>query len=259
MADFLNMIWIETRKAVRSRMPLWTAIASLFLPMGITLLIFAAKNPQISQKLGLVSAKANLVAYSGTDWSAYLTLYGQVVALGGFILFVMVLAWVFGREFVDGTVKDLLAVPVPRSSILLAKFCVAAIWSMVINLLIVVVGMVMGAVIGLPGGSPEVFLHGGGVLAVTALLSLAVVLPFAFLASVSRGYLLPFGVAILTAMITNLMAVAGWGDVFPWGIPGLYSMGKTVLTPLSIGIVAITGVAGVYATYLWWKSADQSR
>jgi ABC-2 type transport system permease protein len=253
------MIWVETRKAVRSRMPLWTAIASLFMPLGIALLIFAAKNPQISQKLGLVSAKANLVAYSATDWTSYLSLYGQIIAVGGFILYVLILTWVFGREFVDSTVKDLLAVPVPRGSILLAKFVVAVVWSLVNSLLIVGVGLGMGAVIGLPASSPAVFLHGSGVLAVSAGLTLAVVLPFALLASVGRGYFLPFGLAILTLMITNLAVVAGWGDVFPWAIPGLYSMGKTVLTPLSIGIVATTGVAGVYATYLWWKSADQSR
>jgi ABC-2 type transport system permease protein len=253
------MIWVETVKAIRSRMPLWTAIASLFMPLGIALLIFAARNPQISQKLGLVSAKANLVAYSATDWSAYLSLYGQIIAVGGFILYVLILTWVFGREFVDGTVKDLLAVPVPRGSILLAKFVVGVAWSLVNSLLIVVVGLVMGAVLQLPAGSPAVFLHGSEVLAISAGLTLAVVLPFALLASAGRGYFLPFGLAILTLMITNLAVVAGWGDVFPWAIPGLYSMGKSTLTPASISIVLLTGLAGMLATYLWWKSADQNR
>jgi len=51
------------------------------------------------------------------------------MAAGGFFLFVLIISWVFGREFSDGTVKDLLAVPVPRSSILLAKFVLAALWS----------------------------------------------------------------------------------------------------------------------------------
>jgi ABC-2 type transport system permease protein len=259
MLELSNTIWIETRKAVRSRMPLWTAIASLFMPVGIALMIFAAKNPQISQKLGIVSAKANLVALSATDWSAYLSLYGQIIAVGGFILYVLILAWVFGREFVDGTVKDLLAVPVPRGSILLGKFIVASAWSLLISLIIVVVGLIMGTFLVLPAGSPEVFRNGSGVLAICALLALAIALPFALLASVGRGYFLPFGVAILIVMVTNLVVVAGWGDVFPWAIPGLYSMGKTTLTPLSIGIVAVTGLAGMLATYLWWKYTDQNR
>ncbi len=57
-----DMIWVEARKALRSKMPIGTVLGSLALPLGIAFLIFVSKNPEISQKLGLVSAKANLVA-----------------------------------------------------------------------------------------------------------------------------------------------------------------------------------------------------
>ena len=157
MDDLPDMIWIESRKAIRSRMPLWTALGSLFLPLGIAFLIFVSKNPEISQKLGLISAKANLMAYAGTDWPTYLGLFGQLVAAGGFLLFILSVSWVFGREFVDGTLKDMLAVPVRRSTILLAKFIVVAAWSAVLAVVIVIAGIAMGAIIGLPGGSAEVF------------------------------------------------------------------------------------------------------
>ena len=93
---------------------MFTILGSLFMPLGIAFLIFVARNPEISHKLGLVGAKANLVAYSATDWPAYLGLFGQIIAAGGFILFVLIISWVFGREFADGTVKDMLAVPVRR-------------------------------------------------------------------------------------------------------------------------------------------------
>ena len=131
MNNLSAMIWIETRKALRSRMPLWTGLGSLFMPLAIAFLIFVARNPQISQALGLISAKANLIAYSATDWPAYINLTGLFIAAGGFILFVLILSWIFGREFTDGTLKDLWAVPVPRSSILLAKFIVASVWSII--------------------------------------------------------------------------------------------------------------------------------
>ena len=80
MNNLSDMIWIELRKAIRSRMPLWTALGSLFMPLGITFLIFVSKNPEISQKLGLISAKANLIAYSATDWQSYLGLFGMLIA-----------------------------------------------------------------------------------------------------------------------------------------------------------------------------------
>ena len=82
MNNLSDMVWIELRKAIRSRMPLWTALGSLFMPLGIAFLIFIAKNPDISQQLGLVSAKANLMSYSSTDWHTYLGLFGQLIACG---------------------------------------------------------------------------------------------------------------------------------------------------------------------------------
>jgi ABC-2 type transport system permease protein len=259
MNNLSDMIWIELRKAIRSRMPLWTALGSLFMPLGIAFLIFVSKNPEISQKLGLVSAKANLIAYSATDWPTYLGLFGEIIAAGGFILFVLIVSWIFGREFVDGTLKDMLAVPVGRSSILLAKYIVATIWSVALTLIIFVVGLVMGAIIKLPGGSTSVFLHGSILVTITALLAIGVTLPFALFASAGRGYLLPIGLAVLILMMTNLVAIVGWGGYFPWAVPGLYAMEKSPLTAISYWIVFFTGLAGMIGTYLWWKFADQNR
>jgi len=259
MSNLSDMIWIELRKAIRSRMPLWTALGSLFMPLGIAFLIFVARNPEISQKLGLISAKANLMAYAATDWTTYLGLFGLLIAAGGFFLFVLITSWTFGREFTDGTLKDLLAVPVQRSNILLAKFIVVAAWSAVLTMVILVAGLVMGAVIKLPGGSVSVISQGSALVVITACLAIVVVMPFALFASVGRGYLLPLGVAVLMMMMTNLVAIMGWGEYFPWAVPGLYAQERNSLTAISYWIAFLTGPAGMIATYLWWKYADQSR
>jgi ABC-2 type transport system permease protein len=259
MNSLADMLWVEWRKAIRSRLPLWTALGSLFMPLGVAFLIFVARNPELSQKLGLISAKANLIAYAATDWPTYLGLFGQVIAAGGFFLFVLTVSWVFGREFADGTLKDLLAVPIPRSSILLAKFAVVAIWSAALTVVIYVAGLVMGAIIRLPGGSLDVILRDSGLVLITACLAIGATLPFALAASVGRGYLLPLSVAVLTVMAANFVAIAGWGEYFPWAVSGLYALRKDPLPPASYWIVVLTALAGVAATYLWWKYADQNR
>jgi len=259
MNNFSNMVWVESRKAIRSRMPLWTAIGSLFMPFGIAFLMYVSKNQEIAHKLGLISAKADLVAYAADDWQAYLGLFGQLIAAGGFILYVLAVSWVFGREFADGTVKDILAVPVRRASILAAKFLITGIWSAGLALIIFVVGLALGAAIHLPGGSASVILQGSLLVLATAGLVIVVVIPFAFFASLGRGYLLPVGMAILALMMANLVAVAGWGEYFPWAVPGLLAQGKSSLTLASYAVVMLTGLAGMVATYLWWKYADQSR
>jgi ABC-2 type transport system permease protein len=259
MDNLSDMLWIEIRKAIRSRMPLWTALGALFMPLGIAFLIFVSKNPEVSQKLGLISAKADLLSYAGTDWPAYLELFGQLIAMGGYILSILIISWVFGREFTDGTLKDLLAVPVQRASILLAKYILVGIWSVALSLVIFLFGLLMGFILNLPGDSWTVITRGSGLIVITACLAIMVVTPFALFASIGRGYLLPIGLAILTMMVTNLVAIIGWAEYFPWAIPGLYVMEKNSLTPVSYWIVILTGLAGIAATYLWWKFADQNR
>jgi ABC-2 type transport system permease protein len=259
MHNISDMLWIELRKAIRSRMPLWTTLGSLFMPLGMAFLIFVSKNPEIFQKLGLVSAKANLMAYSVTNWPSYLVLYAEIISAGGFFFFIIAISWVFGREFTDGTLKDMLAVPVQRSSILLAKFIVVAIWCGAMAIIILIFGLVIGAIIQLPGGTISVILHGSTVAAITVCLVIAVVLPFALLASVGRGYLLPMGVAVLTLIMANLVMVVGRAEYFPWAISILYAQGGSSLAPISFWIVILTSLAGMLATYLWWKYADQNR
>lgn len=259
MGNLGDLIWIELRKAIRSGLPLWTALGSLFLPVGIAFLIFVSKNAEISQKLGLVGAKANLVAFAATDWPTYMRVSGQIVAAGEFFLLVMAVSWVFGREFADGTLKDMLAVPVPRASILLAKFIVLAIWSVGLTLVIWAAGLVMGAILNLPGGSPAILLQGSSLVLLTACQVIGVVVPFALFASIGRGYLLPIGLAIFTLMAANLVVILGWGEFFPWAVPMLFAQGESALPPASYWIVILTGLAGMLATYLWWMNADQNR
>jgi len=259
MTVFLDMLWIELRKTLRSRMPLFTILGSLFMPLGTAFLIFVSRNPEIARKLGLISAKASLMAEIATNWPTYLNMFGQMVSAGGFFFFCLIVSWVFGREFSDGTLKDLLAVPVPRASILLAKFAVSAAWSAGLSLVIIALGLGMGVLIVLPQGSTGVMLQGCLRAVIASGLAIVVVMPFALFASIGRGYLLPMGAAILSLIMANVVAIAGWGEYFPWAVPGLYSQAKSALPAASYWVVMLTGLAGMAATYLWWKLADQCR
>lgn len=260
MRDLLNVLWIEVRKAVRSRVPLFTLLGFLMLPLACGFLMFVYKNPQFARDMGLVSAKANLVGGSA-DWPFFLSMLAQGMAIGGLLLFSLVASWVFGREFSDGTVKDLLAVPVSRWTILLAKFLVMAGWCLLLTLIIYLVSMAAGAVIGLPQGSPQVLWEGSGRILFTACLVIVVTAPVALFASVGRGYLLPMGLTFLILALANVIAILGWGSSFPWSIPALYAgmVEGTAVEPGSLLVVALTGAAGIAATGLWWNNADQSR
>lgn len=257
MIHLKNTLWIESRKATRAKLPWFTAGGFVIMPLMCTFLIFINNNPELSRKLGLVSAKASMFGQAG-DWPAYLNLISQVVALGGFFLFCLIISWVFGREFTDGTLKDMLAVPVPRASILIAKFIVVMVWCALLTLEVYLTSLLMGVLMHLPMFSTQVLLQGGVQLIVATALTILSVLPFALLASIGRGYLLPLGLAVLTMVTANVMAVAGWGEIFPWTVPGIYAQG-TLLPLISYVVVIMTGLIGMITTYAWWMMADQNQ
>ncbi len=262
MRDLAAMIRVEALKAVRSRMPLFTALGFLLMPLVDAFFMIILKDPEMARQAGLISAKAQLVAGTA-DWPTFLAVLAQAVAVGGIFLFSLIGAWVFGREFADGTAKDLLAVPVPRGTILLAKFIVVMLWGLALTAIIWAVGLLLGALLQLPQGSPAVLWQGTITLVVATALVAAVMTPVALFAGVGRGYLLPMGMTILFVLFANVLAVAGWGDYFPWSVPALYTQAGgspgTALEPVSYWIAALTGLAGIAATYLWWRFADHSR
>jgi ABC-2 type transport system permease protein len=257
MSIFVDIFWIELRKVLRSPVPYFTALGFLLMPLIGALLIFIYKDPQLARQLGLLGTKANLVVGS-SDWTGYLTLMVEFTSLGGFFFFCLAISWTFGREFTDGTLKDLLAVPIPRLYIILAKYAMVALWCIALIVETYLVGLILGAVIQLPGGSFVVILHGTGLLVVTAVMSIILVMPFGFFASVGRGYLLPMGIAILTLILGNLSITLGWGEYFPWAVPALYFQGVS-LAPVSYLLLVLAGLLGLAGTYLWWMFADQSR
>jgi ABC-2 type transport system permease protein len=186
----------------------------------------------------------------------------QATAVGGSFIFALVTSWVFGREFADRTVKLLLAVPTPRSAILTAKFVVVAAWSALLSGWIFVVGLLVGATVGLPGWSGAMLRDGALDMAPTAVLAILLSGPIALLASAARGYLAPLGFALLTIFLAQITAATGWGGWFPWSVPALFSglagPGATLLGVPSHALVALTSLAGIVATFVWWRRADHT-
>jgi ABC-2 type transport system permease protein len=182
--------------------------------------------------------------------------------VGGLLLFILVISWVFGREFTDGTVKDWLAVPVERGVILLAKFILSAGWSLGLSLMVYVVGIALGSIVGLAKWSPEAFVSGSVTILVSALLVAAVSTPFALVASIGRDYLLPVGIAILVTALSQVVALVGYGEFFPWAIPGMYAKvagAQSAFSAASVWVVVLTCVMGIEGTHTWWMFTDQNK
>lgn len=257
MNNLVQTIWVEFLKARRSKMPLFTALGFAMVPLGGGFFMIVLKDPDLARRVGLISAKAQLTM-GAADWPTYLRFLGLAVGAGGIVIFGLITSWVFGREYADRTAKDLLALPTPRITIVLSKCVVVAVWSVTLTILICLITLAVGAALRLPPVAPHLFFESGIKIAVAVWMTNALAAPIAFAASAWRGYLPPIGMSLFAMGLAQLINAAGWGAYFPWSIPALYVQGDE-LGAISYGIVALTGILGIFATCLWWELADQTR
>jgi ABC-2 type transport system permease protein len=262
MNSFSSALWTETLKMRRSKVPLFTSVGFSFSALVDGLFMIIMKDPEAARKMGLISSKAQLLAGTA-DWPTFFSVLAQAVAVGGAILFAIITIWMFGREFSDHTVKELLALPTSRETIVAAKFMIIAVWALILTVFIFLIGLIIGSLVDIPGWSTELLRSAFGDVMGSGLLTV-LLLPFvALLASAGRGYLPSFGWTILTVVMSQIAAITGWGDWFPWSVPALFSGAAGPRADLlgwySYIIVILTSLIGLAATFHWWRTADQTR
>ena len=262
MNAFRSAFWAEALKARRSKVTLLTAAGFLILPVVAGLFMFILKDPDQARAMGLISVKAQITA-AVADWPTYFGILTLGTVIAGSILFAMITAWVFGREFSDHTAKELLALPTPRGIVVGAKFLLTALWNLALTLFVFVVALGVGALVDIPGWSLQLAWTSFCSLMLAVLLTSLLMPCVALFASVGRGYLLPLGWAFLTMALAQIVSVMGWSDWFPWAVPGLLSTmngPRTEPVPVhSYLVVLLVFVVGLAATFAWWQRADQAR
>lgn len=222
---------------------------------------FIQKHPEISQKLGIIGTKASLLRFGEANWQNYFTLITQGITAVGLIGYGFITCWVFGSEFSDHTIKDILSLPVSRSSIVIAKLLVIMLWCVILTAVFLVAALSFGYLAGVSAWSGEIISTCIYKFSVVSLLSMLLCTPVAFFASYSRGYMLPLGIVILTMIMANFVGLLGLGPYFPWAIPGLFiapsGTENATLTLTSYIILFLTSILGLFGTMAWWRFADQ--
>ncbi len=260
MKRLLVSVWAEYLKARRSMIFLITILASIFIPVMIGLIMLVIKYPELATKARMLAIKASMLGKA--NWSVYFDNLLMIYSAVGLILFGFIASWVFGREYTDRTVKDLLALPLPRSSVVLSKFIIVAGWSIILSFIIFVFWLVMGFVVSLDGWSGDIILRGLGKMTACIILTILLTTPVAFFASFGRSFLPPLGLIFLILAIIQIANFGGYTPYIPWAIPMLISgaagSGSTRLEVVSYIILFATIIAGYFGTVAWWRYADQS-
>jgi ABC-2 type transport system permease protein len=256
-----TVIATEILKLRRSKVTWLSLLAFSLGPIAGGLFMWIAKEPERAARLGLLGTKADLAGLEAS-WPALLTLLTQMIGIAGVLLLAVITAYVFGREYADGTAKNLLALPVGRHWFVLAKLVVVLAWWSGLVTCVTAETFAVGWAVGLKGLSPAV---AAGLADILLAASVAYLLapPVAWMALLGRGYLPPLGFALAMLVIGNVLGATGWGRWFPWSIVPLFAgvagPREETLAPGSLLVVGLTFLAGVTGTLLQLRWADNTQ
>ena len=247
-------IWAELVKLAGSTVG---RVGSAALVIGISvisasMLLAAATttDPQVLAKLGPVA--------DGT-WRGFLLGAVQVTGAGGLGGFAVVLAWMFGREFGDGTITGLFALPLRRSTIALAKLIVYALWVCLMSVALAVALLGLGSLAGLGAVESETWWMLGRQVSL-GVMSMAITIPVAWAASLSRSVLGGVSVAIGLVVVAQVSVLAGLGGWMPLAAPALWALsGGAGVSGIQLSLLVPFGALAIVATAVTWQRMQLDR
>jgi ABC-2 type transport system permease protein len=259
---FGQILITEFMKLKHSKITWLSWLAISIMPLVGGLFMWIAGEPGRAAQLGLLGDKAQLLNATA-DWAGYFDILLQITGIGGMILVSVITAFVFGREYTERTAKNLLALPAARRSFVIAKLVVICVWFGVLTLSLIAEGLAVGVWLGLPGFSIALAMASIGHILLATIVTALLVPVVAWIASLGRGYLAPLGFAFFMLVMGMAIGATGWGKWFPWSIVPLFAgvagPRAEVLSAGSLAILAMTSVAGIIATILHIRHADNSQ
>lgn len=232
----------EFLKLKDSRTLLWTAIvvvayAVVASVLNATLLHDPAVTKGIASAGGAFKQAVDQGFYV-VNWPNQLRVAIQGVSgTWGVMLFSFVAAYVFGREYKDGTGRNMLTAPVRREYFVLAKMIVVACWVFALMFLSLTLHVIGIAVAGVPGFAWRYIgraLADG--LAVTLLLYFTLPI-IAWMTMAGRGYLRAMLLAFVAMMVGNGLAATDASRYYPWNMP-IHVVGASWMPVVSAKLTA---------------------
>lgn len=195
-------------------------------------------------------------ALSAGNWAQYFDLTAGTVATGGVFGFGLVIVWLFGREFVEGTITGLFGLPVPRQTLALSKIVLFMLWACATTLALAAALIAVGGVLRL-GTFDAVAWSALSRFIVVSVLTALLTIPFAWVASISRDYLAPIGAMLAVVVLTSVLADLGLGAWLPYAAPGLWAAsggtGDAVLVAIQLFDVVLLALAFAAILIRSWK------
>jgi len=250
----------EFLKCRHTKISLISFIAFSIVPIMSGIFLYVMQEASLRQQESILNSKAEAMIISA-DWNGLFMIITQGMGVGGIVIYGFLVSWIFGREYSENTIKDLLSLPVSKTKIINAKFIVYALWAFVLGISNLILGIIIGLLLGLTGFNNYEFLSIIEKYIFTMGMTILLGTPIAFFSMLGKGYLASLGVVVLVVVFSQIMGTLGFGEYFPWAIPALYCgmAGDIQLKTMSFVIIILLSIIGYCITVLYWENTDHSR
>jgi ABC-2 type transport system permease protein len=258
---YLRVLRTELLKLRRTHVLLVLALVYAAGPLMLALMMVMLKYPDLGRRMGLIAAKAQLtVGYA--DWPTYLSIT-LFLFVAGMIVVSIAQAFLFGREYAEGTAKNMLTLPVGRFAFVAAKMTVTALWFLCVGAAVYAESIGLGWLLRLPGWDVELLSrHAARTVQIVFEVLLLSSVP-SWITVTTRGYIAPLGLSVLLLLIGDLFAHTGWGPWVPWSILLLSAGAAGPEAPLpgvaSMVVLVAVFVAGSVGTWLTLDRTDNTQ
>ncbi|EMA6345207.1 ABC transporter permease [Bacillus cytotoxicus] len=242
----VNLLYTELLKLKRSNMFLISMIGAAVAPFMIVLAFYIEKQSKPS------APPANFDVL-------FLNVNMYTALFMGVLLYGVVTAYLFNREYTENTLKNLLTIPVSRFHFIMSKFILLFLWIMILTIIAWGLTLLLGLLGGFPGLNSILlfqflvkFLISGGFLFILSS-------PIVLVTFIMKTYVPPIILTIVIALINVLTASSEHKDLFPW--TAALDIVNNDLQPTyppeySYINIITTSLIGFIATIFYFKKID---
>ncbi len=246
----VNLIYCELLKLKRSRMLLISFLGAVVTPL-------------------LMIVDAVKIRYSAPDTTItlenfYSSCLLYTMVLVGPIVYTVIAAHLFSREYVERTLKNILTIPVSKFSFIMSKFCMLFIWIVALSFVswasMFVLAALYHGVVGIAEFSMAVVVNYLGRMLLGSVLMFLTISLFVFLAIWTKGLVVPVIAATTIVMGNAALSNEALGALYPWTASYLVVSGRMAETgypySLAVGLIALVSIVGFVASVVYFHQED---
>ena len=209
---------------------------------------------------GLLKAKITEPERIITYWDMMKQTNLYMLLLFGIIVYGVIAAYLFSREYTENTLKSILTVPVSKEAFLLAKFLMLFVWMLILTMVSWLSTLLLSLVGNAGDFSYAIIIESIKEYFLGVVLLYFTMSPFVFITLWHKNLVTPI-ISVATVVLGNVaLANEDLAVLFPWSSPYLIASGDieklSYSTNTALVIIFSVFLIGSFASFVYFKNKD---